>query len=213
MDLDRDTVDRLLTTTRAVRKRLDVTRPVSDDVVVECLRIATQAPNAGNTQNWGWVVVTDADKRARLADIYRKGSEASYKARVSSLQGEQRRIMESGIQLMDRLHEVPVHVVPCVLERQVAGQSVPPAALYGSIFPAVWSFQLALRSRGLGSTPLYLSQEADAAEALDLPQHARIAGLLPVAYYTGGSFKLASRRPVNEVIHWNGWDPTLPAPV
>lgn len=205
MELDIATVDTLLTTTRSVRKRLDLTRPVPTELIRKCVALATQAPTAGNAQNWGWVVITDADRRARIADIYRNGMAAAYKESLPTLEGGQRRIMQSAIHLMDRLHDVPVHVVPCILDRTVRGVSSPPSALYGSIYPAVWSFQLALRSRGLGTTMLHVSREADLAAELRLPKGAHVAALMPVAFYTGDSFRPASRHPVDEVLHWEVW--------
>jgi nitroreductase len=68
--LNLDTVDRLLTTTRAVRKRIDRERPVEPEVVEECLRLASQAPSGGNNQRWRWMVVVDADKKKVVAGYY-----------------------------------------------------------------------------------------------------------------------------------------------
>jgi nitroreductase len=209
---DLDQTDRLLTTTRAVRKRLDLKRPVEREVLLDCLRIATQAPSGGNTQRWRWVVVDDPDIRLRLADIYRKGFEpyiAMQTAAAEASGGDSDlAIVRSAIYLSEHLHEVPVHVIPCFLDRLPAGSSAAEiAGYYGSILPAVWSFMLALRSRGLGTayTTLHLLHEQEAAEVLGIPDTVTQVALLPVAYYTGDDFKPARRRPVEEVTYLNGW--------
>ncbi len=191
MDLDLATVDRLLSTTRSVRKRLDLTRPVRREIVTECIRLATQAPTAADAQNWHWVAVEDAGKRRAIADIHRAANEEFARGEVALLgPGAALRRMDSALYLIEHLHEVPVHVLAYVLDphlEALEGQPPPPAAFYGSIFPAVWSFQLALRSRGLGSvlTTLHLAREREAAELLGIPDGIIQAGLLPVAYSTG----------------------------
>lgn len=202
--LDRATVDHLLSTTRAVRKRLDLTRPVPDAVIEECLRLAIQAPTGSNRQAWHWVVVTDPAKRSALAEWYREGfGPYMEQARGESLS----RVAESAVWLAERLQDVPVHVIPCIRDH-TGGH--PHAGVYGSIYPAVWSFQLALRSRGLGSvlTTLHLAHEREAAELLGIPDGMIQAGLLPVAYYTGDDFKPARRRPVEKITYWDEWGTT-----
>jgi nitroreductase len=198
-----DTVDHLLSTTRAVRKRLDLERPVPPKVVEECLRLAIQAPTGSNRQGWHWVVVTDAGKRAALADMYRAGF-GPYMARARSGSEGLTRVGESALWLAERLEQVPVHVIPCI-EDYTKGNAH--AGVWASIYPAVWSFQLALRSRGVGSvlTTLHLPRAKDAAELLGIPDGILQAGLVPVAYYTGNDFKPAKRRPVDEVTSWNEW--------
>jgi nitroreductase len=223
--LDLETVDHLLSTTRAVRKRLDLGRPVEHEVIEDCLRLAVQAPTGSNSQGWRWVVVTDADKRAALADIYRKGFSAYRElqtaaggtgAATTGTQGrrsddQMARVADSADYLAEHLHEVPVHVIPCIGGRASMGSGNADAAgIYGSIFPAVWSFQLALRSRGLASslTTLHLRHEAEAAELLGIPDGVLQVALLPVAYFTGEDFKPARRRPVEELTSWNTWKGT-----
>jgi nitroreductase len=208
MPLDLATVDELLTTTRSVRRRLDLQRPVSREVVLDCLRLALQAPNAGNAQNWAWIVVTDPGKRQALAEIYRRGTEKMYKDLAATAEGQLKRIMDSAVHLVDHLHEVPVHVVPCVVPQTAAvGEEIPPVVLFGSIYPAVWSFQLALRSRGLGSSLIVPQPEAAVADVLDIPDGVVQAGLLPIAHFTGTTFTPALRRPVEEVVHFDGYRP------
>lgn len=204
MDLDLNTVDRLLTTTRAVRKRLDLTRPVPPEVITECVRLATQAPSAADMQNWRWVAVTDERKREAIGDIHRAGGDAVYvRGLLAKAAGAERRRLESALYLTDHLHEAPVIMLVYALEPD--GQQLPPPVLYGSVFPAMWSFQLALRSRGLGSTPMWVENEKAVNEVVGAPPTARVAAMLPVAYYTGETFKPATRRPVDEVLFWDTW--------
>ncbi len=205
--------DALLTTTRAVRKRLDLTRPVPESVIRECLEISLQAPSGSNRQGWRWIVVTDQDKRRALADLYRKGADTYLQdgiqeAREAGDDGTVR-VYESALYLFEHLEEAPVHVLPCI-ELHADPSENPELwwpSLMGSILPSVWSFQLALRARGLGSayTTLHLNCAQETAELLGIPDDVKQAGLLPVAYTLGTDFKPAKRRPLDEVLHWNGW--------
>jgi len=203
-ELDLTTVDHLLSTTRAVRKRLDLTRSVPPEIIDDCLRLAVQAPTGSNRQGWRWVVVTDTDKRATLAELYGR----TFATYIAQSRGEQMsRVAESAVWLADHLHDVPVHVIPCI-EDYTKGNAH--AGIFGSIYPAVWSFQLALRSRGLGSvlTTLHLPYEREAAELLGIPDGMLQVGLVPVAYFTGDDFKPAKRRPVEELTYWDEWGAT-----
>jgi uncharacterized protein (TIGR02118 family) len=206
-------VDRLLATTRAVRKRLDLERPVPREVLLECLRLSQQAPTGSNRQGWRWMVVTDLAKRTALADIYRRGGaeylEQALKATPAG-DAQTRRVYESALWLVDNLAKVPVHVIPCIQGR-LPDAGVPEgmrAGFYGSIFPAVWSFQLALRSRGLGSvlTTLHANREREAADLLGIPfaQYTQVA-LLPVAWTKGMDFKPAERPPVESIVSFDRW--------
>jgi nitroreductase len=204
--------DRLLTTTRAVRRRLDFARPVEREVVLDCLRVALQAPSGGNSQPWRWLVVDDPDVRLGLADLYRRGYgpyiEMQREAVRAAGGDDQSAIIRSSDYLAEHLHEAPIHVIPCLLDRLPERPSpADTAGFYGSILPAVWSFQLALRSRGLGSafTTLHLLHEREAAELLGVPDTVTMAALLPVAYTTGTDFRPADRKPVEAVTYWNTW--------
>jgi nitroreductase len=208
---DLDTVDRLLTTTRAVRKRLDLGRPVVLSVVRECLELALQAPTGSNAQTWRWIVVADSQRRKALADLYRnppgerrQSFPVSQPADADSRQ--QQRVMASARYLVEHMHEVPLMVVPCILNRGGAAGWAP------SIYPAVWSFMLALRSRGLGSTitTAHLYREREAAALLGIPEGYVQTCLLPVAYYTGEDFKPAKRRPLQDVAFLDGWGQPVP---
>jgi nitroreductase len=204
--------DHLLKTTRSVRKRLDTSRPVERSLVLECIDVALQAPTGGNTQQWRWLVVDDADKRAGLAQLYARSARPYLAANRDRL-GEQigndmDRVLSSSEHLTEILADVPVHVIPCVLGKPpVDGNQGGLAGWYGSILPAAWSFMLAARSRGLGSawTTLHLEHEAEAAELLGIPDTVSQVALLPVAYYTGDDFKPADRKPAARVTYLNEW--------
>lgn len=220
---DLSVTDELLSTTRAVRRRLDLSRSVEREVILDCIRLSQQSPTGGNHQGWHWVVVTDPAKRAALAQIYDElGSRylVMSAGNIDPDDHQTRRVYDSALWLKDHLAEVPVHVVPCVegrmpesvLERlgDLAPEALPNAmwaSFYASAFPAVWSFQLALRSRGLGSTltTLHLFREPDVAEVLGIPDDMSQLALLPVAYTMGTDFKLAGRPPPESITHWNGW--------
>ncbi len=209
MPFDTAMTDELLATTRAVRKRLDFSRAVPREIINDCLELAVQAPTGSNSQTWRWVVVDDPDKRAALAALYRKGAESYLSAAAEQAPaGQTKRVFDSAMYLMDNLEKVPVHVIPCVKGRPPEGSpTIALGGLFGSIFPAVWSFQLALRSRDLGSTltTLHLVHEGEAAELLGIPDDVMQVALLPVAYTLGTDFKRASRPPVANITHWNAW--------
>lgn len=211
-NFDLTTTDALLSTTRAVRKRLDLTRPVERQVILDCLQLAVQAPTGSNRQGWRWLVIRDEGKRKRLGEIYRRGAgsyltEAREKARAEGAE-QDGRVYDSAIYLAENLERVPVHVIPCVENNiETEGPASMWCGLMGSIFPAVWSFQLALRARGLGSclTTLHLRHAAEAAELLSIPENMQQVALLPVAYTVGTDFKPANRPPVETVTHWDNW--------
>jgi len=211
--MDLATVDHLLTTTRSVRRRLDFTRPVEPAVLERCLAIAMQAPTGSNQQGWHFLVVTDGAKRRALADLYRRAF-AVYREMNANRElpddarGEQMpRVVESATYLADRLHEAPVHVVPCIEGRVEQAGVLAQASIYGSILPAAWSLMLALRARGIGSawTTLHLMFEQEAAALLAVPPDVTQVALLPVAYFTGTDFRPATRLAPAERTYWNTW--------
>jgi nitroreductase len=210
------TAEEMLTTTRAVRKRLDFSRPVEPGLIRECLEIALQAPTGGNAQGWHFVLVTDAGKRASLAELYRR-SFATYadSPRAPNRQehgdparmAQQQRVMDSAAYLAEHIHEAPVHLIPCLSGRGANVQSAP-LSQGASLYPAVWSFMLAARLRGLGTclTTLHLAYEEEAAEVLGIPyDKVSQGGLIPVAHTKGTEFKTATRQPLDEVLHLEDW--------
>lgn len=212
--MDLATVDKLLTTTHSVRKRLDLTRPVEPEIIERCIEIATHAPSGSNQQGWHFFVLTDAAKRAQVAEYYRT-SWTAYNARRFSAAAASNdsyvqqtlRVRDSAQYLADHMHEVPVFVFPCIEGRPSDPSPAAQAGFYGSILPAAWSFMLALRARGLGAawTTLHLPYERQVAELLGIPDNITQAALMPVAYFTGTDFKAAERLPARERTHWNRW--------
>lgn len=223
--------DRLLTTTRSVRRRLDLSRDVERAVLDECMDIALQAATGGNLQRWRWVVVRDAAKRAAIGHYYARAfremlakvapatetpavADSGASPRHEKFNGDivaQNRLMESVDVLIEHLQDVPVIVIPCVI-----GRADPPApaawvsSQFGSVYPAIWNLQLALRSRGLGSciTAAHLEYEREVAEVLSIPyDEVMQVCALPVAYYTGATFERAARRPMSEVVFEDAFDP------
>ena len=207
--------DEVLTTTRSVRKRLDLEKPVPRGVLLECLELAIQAPTGSNQQGWQWVFVEDADKKKALGDIYRKNFEwYRQQSKPEYAEGDARaeqqdRVVSSATYLVEHMHEAPVLMIPC-LEGDVEFAAQGGASFWGSLLPAVWSYMLALRSRGLGSawTTLHLINhgERQAAELLGIPyEQYRQGGLFPVAYTKGNDFRPAKRLPVDQVVHFDSW--------
>lgn len=209
------TPDDLLATTRSVRRRLDFGRPVERRLIEECLALAQQAPTGSNRQHWSFVVVTDPAKRAALGEIYRRGWDRAVALRPAgaALDHPARHermaaVMDSARYLVDHLHEAPVLVVPCLAGRPEGLPTVAQAGFWGSILPAVWSFMLAARARGLGTcwTTVHLHYEEEAAELLGIPFAAVTqAALTPVAHTLGTDFKPARRAPLETMVRWERW--------
>jgi nitroreductase len=217
--------DLLLQTTPSVRKRLDLERPVEHEVIEECMNLAVHSPNGSNQQAYRFVFVDDPERKQALAAIYRAAmSDFINRPRtnlpednIDRTSPQQRRISASVAYLAEHMHEVPVLCIPLVAGRTDgygAGahaertSSFWQANRWGSVIPAVWSFMLALRSRGLGSawTTLTLVREREVADALGVPYEKWMqAGLFPVAYTIGTDFRATPRRPAAEVITWNGF--------
>jgi nitroreductase len=215
------TPDQLLSTTRSVRKRLDLTRPVEPELIRECLDLATQAPTGGNRQTWHFMVVTDAAKRQALGDLYRQGAALYMQMPMNSpesfaklrAQDPERattfvKVARSSQYLIEHIHEVPAMVIPCISGR-VEGMGIfEQAGTWGSILPAAWSFMLAARSRGLASawTTFHLFFEREAADVLGIPYDKVMqTALLPVAHAIGTDFNPAPRVPLETITHWDQW--------
>jgi nitroreductase len=203
-------VDEVLTTTRAVRKRLDIGRPVSRELIDECLELALQAPNGINQNGWRWIVVDDPAKIAKLGDLYKSVVAENSRALTSTAVGVpgENKVLESAMHLVNIIDKVPAMLVPLAPGRP-EGKSAPElAAMYGSIIQATWSFLLALRDRGLGSVWMSAAtrREREGAEVLGIPfdQYTQI-GWFPIAYTIGTDFKKAWRKPVSDVRSFNGF--------
>jgi len=214
------TLDELLSTTRAVRRRLDFDRPLDLALVRECLQLAIQAPSGSNRQGWQFVLVTDPQKKEKIADIYRKGWEIysnSFRDRIPpedkplAEQTREERVSSSAAYLAKNMQRAPVLLIPCITGRVGSAEKDPAAKQaghYGSILPAVWSFMLAARVRGLGAcwTTLHLMFEEEAAAVVGIPYAAVTqVALVPVAHALGGAFHPAPRKPLDDVLHINSW--------
>lgn len=209
--------DELLSTTRSVRKRLDFSRPVEPELLNECLELAAQAPTGSNAQGWHFIVVTDPEKRAALGEMYRKGFEIFYgnrEAAEANLPADDpayvattKRVIDSAEYLAEHMGEAPVMLIPCIDVRTDGLNAAIQASIWGSLLPAVWSFMLAARSRGLGTcwTTLHLVHEAEAAELLGIPDNIMQGALIPVAHTLGLDFKAAPRRDMERIIHHDSW--------
>jgi nitroreductase len=208
------TPDELLTTTRAVRKRLDFTRPVSRDLLLECLEVAVQAPTGSNRQDWQFLFVSDPERKRAIAEHYGRAYDAYRQLPPpeyppGDVRGERReRVVDSSRYLRERMHEAPWLLIPCVRGRLDGAPIERQAAAWGSIIPAFWSFMLAARARGLGTTltTLHLVYEREVADILGVPfEDYTQAGLTPVAFYTGEGFRPGTRIPMDEIVHWESW--------
>jgi nitroreductase len=208
-------VDELLTTTRSVRKRLDFDKPVPREVLMECLELALQAPTGSNSQGWQWVFVEDAEKKKAIGDIYLSHAQPYLSAPKPDYgEGDTRnermgKVVDSAMYLAEHIHEAPVLMIPCIAGREDKSP-LGGVSFWASLFPAVWSFCLALRSRGLGScwTTLHLLGEGErkVAEILGIPYDKfSQGGLFPIAYTKGTDFKPAKRLPAEQLTHWDTW--------
>jgi nitroreductase len=195
--LDLESVDRVLSSARSVRRKLDFERPIAPEVLLDCIDIATQAPLGLGGESWRFVVVTEAHSKQRIADVYRDV--------MSNLQSElSLQVKPTQQSLMDRLHEMPALVFVCYSgaapETELAGQ----VGLFGSVLPAAWSLMLALRARGIGATwtSLLASRQAEVAEILDIPDGVMQMVMLPVGYLKQATLRRASRKPPQQVTYW-----------
>ncbi len=223
------TVDEVLTTTRAVRRRLDFDRPLDPQLIIDCLEVALQAPSGSNAQGWHWVVVTDSTKKLALAELYRTAWNAyrsapyfvgkTYHGDDPAVQASFERTVASAQYLADNLQRSPALLIPCVAARNPETPDERPswsgaAGTLGSVIQAAWSFMLAARERGLATcwTTLHLMHEEQAAQILDIPygQYVQVA-LIPVAHSIGTNFQRSSRKPLQDVLHWECWNGSAPA--
>ncbi|MBY8860866.1 nitroreductase family protein [Nocardia sp. CA2R105] len=201
------TPDALLTTTRAVRRRLDLTRPVPLEVIRAALEVALQAPSGGNQQRWHWIVLTDPAIKAKVAEHYRRSHLAYREAGGEPADESAARIATSSDYLREVMAEVPALVIGAIDTGSDAELGGNQAGLWGSLLPAAWSLALALRARGLGTTwtTLHLQYEREVAEVLGIPDTVRQGVLLPVAYTKGTDFRPGPRVDLDSVLHIDGW--------
>lgn len=211
--------DQLLSTTRAVRKRLDFSRPVPDQLVRECVELAMQSPSGSNNMTMQFVVVRDEAKRKAIGEIYRqcysiyqsmdgvyirsidKGDEGS--------NAQQQRSADSADYLGDHMGEAPVLVIGCTQGARADGMpGMMVSSIMGNVLPAMWSFMLAARARGLGTswTTVHLMMEQQVADVLGIPfESVQQVCLSPLAFTKGTDFKPAQRPSADSIIHWDAW--------
>ena len=211
-EIDLANADLLLSTTRSVRRRLDFDRPVEREILLECLSLAVQAPSGSDRRNWRWMIVTEPDLKRRIADIYREEGLGYLRESLASAEeaddAARRRVFESAVYLAENFERAPAFVIPCIAADLGSKDQTGVISTLGSVIQAGWSFQLALRARGLGSTwtTLHLGQAEAVADLLGIPDGVVQVSLLPVAYTKGLDFRPAKRPPVTEITHWNHWD-------
>lgn len=208
------TADEVLMTTRSVRKRLDFDKPVPRAALMECLDIALQAPTGSNAQGWQWLFIEDPAKKKALADIYRTMG-TPYLNQPKPVRGDMRderaeAVVSSAKYLNEHFEKAPVMMIPLIEGRPEGMDAGTQASFWGSLLPAVWSFMLALRERGIGSawTTLHLIGEGEkkAADLLGIPyERYTQGGLFPIAYTKGTDFKPAKRLPAEQLTHWDSW--------
>ncbi len=211
-------VDHALHTTRAVRKRLDFDKPLEKELIVECLEAAVQSPTGSNSQAWQWLVVTDSDKKAALAELYRQAwdvyttmdgnAATAYDGADTARVAQQNRVQNSASYLAENFHRVPAMLIPCMPGRFEGMPNMVTASTMGSILPGVWSFMIAARERGLGTawTTLHLMHEEAAADILGIPfAEVTQCALVTIGHSIGTDFKPAKRPPLETVAHWDSW--------
>ena len=204
--LDLESVDHVLSTARSVRRKLDFERPVEPEVLFDCINVSTQAPTGLGGESWRFVVVTDAEKKLRLAEIYR--------AVITDMQRERGlEIKPTQQALMARLHEIPAMIFVCTIGAPPGPEIPAQVGFYGSILPAAWSLMLALRARNLGSTwtSLMASRQAEVGAILEVPEGVIQTVMLPVGYMKGAKLKKADRMDARQVTFWNQWGNSQPS--
>ncbi|MGH1491829.1 MAG: nitroreductase family protein [Acidimicrobiales bacterium] len=206
-DIDIASVDKALMTTRAVRRRLDLERPVDREILLDCIDVAEQAPSGGNQGSRRWVIVTDQKTKDRMAEIYMESAGQwmiQAHDKIAGTGHAQERVMASAAHLAQHLSEVPAIVIPTIIGNH-DGSGRP--GLFDSVIQSVWSFCVALRARGLGTawTTAILSREEDLAELLDIPAEMTQIAMIPVAWFTGTDFKIAPRYPAREITYFDGF--------
>jgi nitroreductase len=214
LDLSADDV---LNTTRAVRKRLDFSRPVDDDLIRECVATAMQAPSGSNNLTMRFVVVKDPDKRRAIGDLYRECFDiyrqmpfyaGALKKESTEEQAQQDRVVDSAGYLAEHMGDAPVLVIGVTSGRAENVPAMAAASMMGNILPGMWSFMLAARARGLGTawTTVGLFKEREIAEVVGLPfDEVQQACLTPLAHTIGTDFKRALRPDPDTIIHWDTW--------
>jgi nitroreductase len=216
MTTDANSIDHILTTTRAVRKRLDLTRPIDPAIIEDCIEIATHAPSGSNRQGWHFLVITDAALKRKVAARYKQSFDLYLAAQREQGvntpaddpgRGQLDKVLDSAIYLSEHMGDAPALIIVCGDGRVETAGQMAQAGFYGSVLPAAWSLVIALNARGIGAawTTLHLRYEKEVAEVLGIPEDVTQAVLLPVGYIKGGPMSKAARKPARDRTYWNGW--------
>jgi nitroreductase len=199
-------------TTRSVRRRLDFDRPIEPELIERCIDAAVQAPTGMNREAWRFLVLTEAEPKARVAELYRSGFDGlanRFRDQLPPDLSDQKLPNErpTYVGLAENLHRMPALILVCSEGRPDPDNAAMQVAFYGSVLPAAWSLMLALRASGLGATwtTLLVTEEERVAKALGIPADVTQTILLPVAYTKGAVLKPAKRKPAREVTYWNRW--------
>ena len=204
-----------LRTQRAVRRlRPD---PIPNDVLARIMDATRHAPSGGNRQGWRMVMVTDADKKARLGELYAPTWEA-YRKHYENTQGMTKeaadaliRMLDAGSYMAAHMHDYPLIAVVCFHPRHLAvtdaGQDRVSVVGGGSIYPAVQNFMLACRVEGLGCvlTTLLCEHEQAVKALLSIPDDWYTAAAIPVGYPVGKGYGPVRRLPVEKLFYFNAW--------
>ena len=199
-DSDRSDIDFVLSSTRSVRKKLDYSRPISEEDLIDCINVAVQAPTGIISENWRFLILTDKNRKADVAELYRE-----ILTEISTSRGVT--LKSSHLALMDRLHEIPCMIF--VLAIGEPGSSVSEqVGFFGSVLPAAWSMMVAMRARGIGTTwtSLLTSRSDEIAKILNIPEGITQTVMFPAAYTSGAVLRPAVRKPAEDLICWNSWD-------
>jgi nitroreductase len=214
--MDTANVDHALTTTRTVRKRLDLTRPVDSQIIRQCIEIATFAPSGSNRQGWHFVVIDDPEVKRQIGAIYKRSFDLYLASQRGSLakapaadpaRTQLEKVLDSATYLSEHMGEVPALILVCADGRTENAGPMAQAAFYGSVLPAAWSLMIALNARGIGSawTTLHLRYESEAAAVLGIPDTVTQAVLIPIGYLKDGPSGKAARKPAADRTYWNRW--------
>lgn len=214
MTFDLKQTDALLSTTRAVRRRLDLDRDVPDELLLDCIDLAEQAPSGGNVASRRWMVIRDPETKTKLAELYRAAGGSAIIERAEGMQGTghpRERVSTSAAYLAENMEQIPALVLVTVWGVH-DGRRRP--GLYDSVIQAAWSFCLALRSRGLGSawTTIHLGRDNEVAELLGIPDGVSQVVLLPVAWTIGTEFRPVARKPASQITFFDTWGHTKEYP-
>ena len=199
-DSNRLDIDFVLSSTRSVRKKLDYSRPISEEDLIDCINVAVQAPTGVISENWRFLILTDKDRKADVAKLYRE-----ILIEISARRGVT--LKSSHLALMDRLHEIPCMIFVLAIG-EPGGSVSEQVGFFGSVLPAAWSMMVAMRARGIGTTwtSLLTSKSEEIAKILNIPEGITQTVMFPAAYTLGAVLRPAVRKPAEDLIYWNSWD-------